>query len=578
MPGTASNLRADVLAMRKMKSLYKSAKSKWNKEPTIVTMVKNATSNEAWGPHGSDMNFIANASRDPFDYSLIMNTLLSRLDEKPHNWRKVHKALTILEFCSTRGSPRVLEDLCNYHAHKASTHERICLLFWYMAMGVRRVQVRFLAKNFHFVDPEDSKDKGISAEALLAIIEAAEASSDGRGPVRLDVEEYERRRSMLGPEAAGLGNAEVAGRIEGFGSGVGGGRSASFSGGYSNRRTSDTYTYNNPYGDARSSASSRPGVPANEDEEQRQIARALAESMKTYKETEQIRQAIKEDDVHPPAANGTAAPAPAPVEESMALVVIDEPAQEMKPPTMLPPDTLSQLLFGDSEPANPVPQNRTSASDAIFAQAFGHQQQQQQQFLALPAPGDFMDVSGGQRPQQVDLMSAPAQLGHYAPTNPFVVNILGGGSANAGAPLAIGWHADSGSSQVYAPAPTFYRPQQTGVFFPAAAPASSGTQNFFSAPSQAQQPGFGQPSRPAPASSLGIPGLGPNGHVPRLDDSPNDFLGKGKNLVDLSLSNYTPVRKGAVDVKTLAPVAGKAYVNAPMGRGYTANQQSQMGF
>ncbi|GAQ89405.1 epsin [Klebsormidium nitens] len=134
-----------------MKSFLKTAKSKVTAEPAIVKAVKNATNSEPWGPLGSQMKEIANATCSCMDYPRIMNTLLERLEDEPRNWRKIYKALILLEFLCTRGVEQVHQDL----------KEHVDL-------------VNELKSSFKFEEPGSGKDLGqnvrLKASALSSLI------------------------------------------------------------------------------------------------------------------------------------------------------------------------------------------------------------------------------------------------------------------------------------------------------------------------------------------------------------------------------------------------------------------------
>ncbi|EFJ14131.1 hypothetical protein SELMODRAFT_121020, partial [Selaginella moellendorffii] len=71
--------------------------------------VQEATSNEPWGPHGSLMTEIADATVDPNELQLIMGVLQKRLLDTGKNWRHVYKSMTVMEFLVANGSPQAVE-------------------------------------------------------------------------------------------------------------------------------------------------------------------------------------------------------------------------------------------------------------------------------------------------------------------------------------------------------------------------------------------------------------------------------------------------------------------------------------
>jgi epsin len=79
--------------------------------------VLEATSNEPWGPHGTIMADIAQATRNFNGYQLIMAILYKRLNDTGRNWRHVYKSLTVLEYLVANGSERVIDELREHTYH-----------------------------------------------------------------------------------------------------------------------------------------------------------------------------------------------------------------------------------------------------------------------------------------------------------------------------------------------------------------------------------------------------------------------------------------------------------------------------
>ncbi|WVR07506.1 hypothetical protein IAU60_004548 [Kwoniella sp. DSM 27419] len=72
------------------------------------TKVRDATSNDPWGPSGTDMNAIAQMTYNQSDFVEIMEMMDKRLNDKGKNWRHVFKALTLLDYCLHAGSENVV--------------------------------------------------------------------------------------------------------------------------------------------------------------------------------------------------------------------------------------------------------------------------------------------------------------------------------------------------------------------------------------------------------------------------------------------------------------------------------------
>ena len=64
-----------------------------------------ATSNDPWGPTGTDMAEIAAMTfGSPTDFYEIMDMVDKRLNDKGKNWRHVLKSLKVLDYCLHEGS------------------------------------------------------------------------------------------------------------------------------------------------------------------------------------------------------------------------------------------------------------------------------------------------------------------------------------------------------------------------------------------------------------------------------------------------------------------------------------------
>ncbi|KAJ1677073.1 Epsin-1, required for endocytosis and actin patch assembly, partial [Spiromyces aspiralis] len=75
----------------------------------IQKKVREATSNDPWGPSGALMNEIAQATFNQYSFHEIMEILDKRLNDKGKNWRHVFKALTVLDYCIHCGSDIVVK-------------------------------------------------------------------------------------------------------------------------------------------------------------------------------------------------------------------------------------------------------------------------------------------------------------------------------------------------------------------------------------------------------------------------------------------------------------------------------------
>ncbi|CAL0323707.1 unnamed protein product [Lupinus luteus] len=84
------------------------------KVPEIEQKVLDATDNEPWGPHGSALAEIAQATKKFTECQMVMNVLWTRLSETGKDWRYVYKALAVMEYLISHGSERAVDDIIEH--------------------------------------------------------------------------------------------------------------------------------------------------------------------------------------------------------------------------------------------------------------------------------------------------------------------------------------------------------------------------------------------------------------------------------------------------------------------------------
>ncbi|XP_078539531.1 ENTH domain-containing protein 1 isoform X2 [Lissotriton helveticus] len=90
-------------------SFRRSVKNFVNKFSLPVVKVREATSNDPWGPSGTLMLEIADLTYHSTALSEIMSVLWQRLNDQGKNWRHVYKSLTLVEYLLKNGSERVVQ-------------------------------------------------------------------------------------------------------------------------------------------------------------------------------------------------------------------------------------------------------------------------------------------------------------------------------------------------------------------------------------------------------------------------------------------------------------------------------------
>ncbi|KZT03033.1 ENTH-domain-containing protein [Laetiporus sulphureus 93-53] len=90
------------------KGMMRVAKNYTKGYSEVQAKVRDATSNDPWGPSGTQMNEIAQMTFNQNDFIEVMEMLDKRLNDKGKNWRHVFKSLTVLDYLLHAGSENVV--------------------------------------------------------------------------------------------------------------------------------------------------------------------------------------------------------------------------------------------------------------------------------------------------------------------------------------------------------------------------------------------------------------------------------------------------------------------------------------
>ncbi|KAF9875977.1 ENTH domain-containing protein [Colletotrichum karsti] len=92
-----------------MSKVIRSVKNVTKGYSSVQVKVREATSNDPWGPTGTQMSEIAQLTYNTStEFYEIMDMLDKRLNDKGKNWRHVLKALKVLDYCLHEGSELVV--------------------------------------------------------------------------------------------------------------------------------------------------------------------------------------------------------------------------------------------------------------------------------------------------------------------------------------------------------------------------------------------------------------------------------------------------------------------------------------
>ncbi|XP_014840398.1 PREDICTED: epsin-1-like isoform X2 [Poecilia mexicana] len=121
--------------------------------------VREATSNDPWGPSSSLMSEIADLTYNVVAFSEIMSMVWKRLNDHGKNWRHVYKAMTLMEYLIKTGSERVAQQ-CRENIYAVQT-----------------------LKDFQYID-RDGKDQGLNvrekAKQLVTLLKDEEKLREER--------------------------------------------------------------------------------------------------------------------------------------------------------------------------------------------------------------------------------------------------------------------------------------------------------------------------------------------------------------------------------------------------------------
>ncbi|KDP34134.1 hypothetical protein JCGZ_07705 [Jatropha curcas] len=139
------------------------------KVPEIEQKVLDATDDAPWGPHGTALAEIAQATKKFTECQIVMNVLWVRLGETGKDWRLVYKALSVIEYLIAHGSERAVDDIIE-HTFQISS-----------------------LSSFEYVEP-NGKDSGLNvrkkAETIVALLNDKEKIQETRNKAAANREKY----------------------------------------------------------------------------------------------------------------------------------------------------------------------------------------------------------------------------------------------------------------------------------------------------------------------------------------------------------------------------------------------------
>jgi len=142
--------------------------------------VREATSNDPWGPSSTQMSEIADLTYNTIAFSEIMQMIWKRLNDHGKNWRHVYKALVLLEYLIKTGNDKVAKQ-CQENIFAIQT-----------------------LKDFQFV--EDNKDQGLNvrekAKAMVALLKDEDRLKNERVRALKAKERFAQSTAGIGSDTA----------------------------------------------------------------------------------------------------------------------------------------------------------------------------------------------------------------------------------------------------------------------------------------------------------------------------------------------------------------------------------------
>ncbi|XP_074286973.1 clathrin interactor EPSIN 1-like [Silene latifolia] len=179
------------------------------KVPEIEQKVLDATDNEPWGPHGSALAEIAQATKKFTECQMVMNVLWTRLGETGKDWRYVYKALAVIEYLIANGADRAVDDIIEH-----------------------TFQISSLA-GFEYVEP-NGKDVGINVRKKAENIVNLLNNKD-------KIEEVRKKAATTREKYVGLSSTGISYKSNSTSFSGGSSQSNNKYGGFSGRYDSDNY-------------------------------------------------------------------------------------------------------------------------------------------------------------------------------------------------------------------------------------------------------------------------------------------------------------------------------------------------
>jgi len=163
----------------------------------VEIKVREATSNDPWGPSSSIMAEIADLTYNMTAFPEIMGIIWKRVSDTGKNWRHVYKSLVLLDYLVKTGAERV-QNQCKENIYSIQT-----------------------LKDFQYVDSRDYKDHGKNvrerATQLVSLLKDEERLRNERDKSLKNKERFSKQTTAMGSHTGQVTGMPTSGSAGGSG-------------------------------------------------------------------------------------------------------------------------------------------------------------------------------------------------------------------------------------------------------------------------------------------------------------------------------------------------------------------------
>ena len=108
---SARNLKNIEKKLKMLNQIYKAAnqiKDQVNEQVQYRAILMESTSKDPWNISNTKLQLLADHTYNWEDYQVIMKHLWEKLTLKPKEWRRIAKAIHVMDYLVKNGAPRII--------------------------------------------------------------------------------------------------------------------------------------------------------------------------------------------------------------------------------------------------------------------------------------------------------------------------------------------------------------------------------------------------------------------------------------------------------------------------------------